>query len=182
MILLNHVGLSVGTIAYQNGSNTGFIILPVVVGSVSATNATFTATQTSGISGTTDSTGIVLTFDQAVTGLTASDITITDGTGSVTNGTLTGSGTTWTIALSSVSTEDNVTVSVGNFGTFNVTTTPQTVAVYKNATAPSTEGNVIVSVVNFEIFNVITSPQTRTVDKASFQKSHCIIMNKYLIQ
>ena len=94
---------------------------------------TFTAAQTGGTSGTADSTGIVLTFSQAVTGLTAGDITIANGTGAAVKGTLAGSGTSWTIALPSVTTQGNVTVSVANFGTFNVTTTPQTVAVYKDA-------------------------------------------------
>ena len=103
-----------------------------------ATNVTFTAVQTGGTSGTTDSTGIVLTFSQAVTGLTASDITISNGTGAAVKGTLSGSGTTWTIALSSVTTQGDVTVSVGNFGTFNVTTGAQTVAVYKDTTTPTT--------------------------------------------
>ncbi|MCL2020748.1 MAG: DUF4214 domain-containing protein [Betaproteobacteria bacterium] len=100
----------------------------------SQTNVTFTAAQTGGTSGTADSTGIVLTFNQAVTGLAANNITITNGTGAVTKGTLSGSGTTWTIGLSAVTTQGNVTVSVANFGNFNVTTSSQTVAVYKNNT------------------------------------------------
>ena len=103
-----------------------------------ATNVTFTAVQSGGASGTTDSTGIVITFSQAVTGLTANDITISNGTGAAVKGTLSGSGTTWTIGLTSVTTQGNVTVSVGNFGTFNVTTGAQTVAVYKDTTTPTT--------------------------------------------
>ena len=102
-----------------------------------ATNVTFTAVQSGGASGTTDSTGIILTFSQAVTGLSASDITINDGTGAVTKGALSGSGSTWTIGLTSVTTQGDVTVSVGNFGTFNVTTGAQTVAVYKDTTTPN---------------------------------------------
>jgi hypothetical protein len=99
------------------------------------TNVTFSATETGGTSGTVDSTGIVLTFSGSVTGLTASDITITNGTGAVTKGTLSGTGTTWTIGLTNVATQGNVTVAVGNFGTFNVTTTPQTVTVFKDTPA-----------------------------------------------
>jgi hypothetical protein len=93
---------------------------------------TFSALQTGGTSGTADSTGIVLTFDTAVTGLTASDITIMNGTGAATKGALSGSGTTWTIALTSVTTQGNVSVSVADFGTFDVTTAAQSVAVYKD--------------------------------------------------
>ena len=97
------------------------------------TDVTFTAVQTGGTSGTANSTGIVLTFSQAVTGLTADRITIEKGTGEVTKGALTGAYATWTIALTSVITEGDVKLSVSNFGKFNVTTTPKTVAVYKRA-------------------------------------------------
>jgi hypothetical protein len=97
----------------------------------------FTAVQTGGTSGTADSTGIVITFDSAVTGLTASDIIITNDTGSVTEGALSGSGTTWTIALSDVETEGDVTVSITDFGLYNVTTGAQTVAVYKDTSEPA---------------------------------------------
>ncbi|HBR01897.1 MAG TPA: hypothetical protein DD738_04740 [Ruminiclostridium sp.] len=100
------------------------------------TAATFTAEQTGGTSGSVDSTGIVLTFDQSVTDLTADKITVADGTGSVTKGTLSGSGTTWTLALAGVAQEGDVTVSVANFGSYHVTNNPQTVAVYKSAAVP----------------------------------------------
>jgi hypothetical protein len=111
-------------------------------------NVTFTATQSGGTSGTVDSTGIVLTFSVSVTDLDASDITITNGTGAVTKGTLTGSGTTWTIGLTNVATQGNVTVAVGNFGTFNVTTVSQTVMVYNDAPPASggTSTTVIVAI------------------------------------
>jgi hypothetical protein len=102
------------------------------------TPVTFTAVQTGGTSNTVNSTGIVLTFSTAVTGLTADNITVTNGTGAAVKGTLSGSGTTWTIALSSVTTQGNVTVSVTNFGNFNVTTVSQTVAVYKDTTTKYT--------------------------------------------
>ena len=98
------------------------------------TPVTFTVTQVGGTSGTADSTGITLTFAPTVTGLTASNITITNGTGAAVKGTLSGSGTVWTIALSSVTTEGNVSVTVSDFGAFKVTTTAQSVAVYKDAT------------------------------------------------
>jgi len=97
------------------------------------TDVSFTATQTGGTSGTASSTGIDLTFSQAVTGLSATDITITNGTGSATKGLLTGSGTTYTVAITSV-TQGNVTVAVSNFGAFNVTGGAKTVAVYAAST------------------------------------------------
>ncbi len=100
------------------------------------TQVNFTAAQTGGTSGIANSTGIVLTFSEDVTGLSASDITITDGTGKVTKGTLSGSGTAWTLSLVSVGKEGNVTVKVADFGTFDVTTPSQTVAVYKDTRTP----------------------------------------------
>jgi len=100
---------------------------------VTTTDVTFTAEQTGGTSGTTSSTGIVLTFSQPVTGLAAPNVTITNGTGSATKGLVTGSGTTWTVAISAV-TQGNVTVAISNFGSFNVTGGAKTVAVYSAST------------------------------------------------
>jgi hypothetical protein len=113
------------------------------------TNVSFVATQAGGTSGTANSTGIVLTFSESVSDLTAGNITITDGTGAVTKGTLSGTGTTWTIGLTNVATQGNVTVAVGNFGTFNVTTPPQTVTVFKDTPAGgiSTTTIVVIAVV-----------------------------------
>ena len=103
---------------------------------------TFTATQAGGTSGTTNSTGIVLTFSETVTSLTADKITITGGTGTATKATLSGEDTIWTIGLSSVTTQGNVTVSIADFGDFHVTNNPQTVEVYKAATSGgSNNGN-----------------------------------------
>ena len=115
-----------------------FAAMPFTASAAPGTPVTFTAMQTGGAAGTANSTGITLTFTPAVTGLTAADITIINGTGAVTSGALNSSGTTWTLALSSVQTGGYVTVSVADFGGFEVTTTPQTVAVYKNTPAPPT--------------------------------------------
>ncbi len=110
----------------------GYISDPLKIEAMGyVTGITFTAAQTGGAAGTADSTGIVLTFSEAVTGLTADDITITPGSGSAAKGALSGSGDTWTVELTSVATEGDVTVSVENFGTFHVTTASQTAAVYK---------------------------------------------------
>jgi hypothetical protein len=108
-----------------NGANS-FTTAPAAT-----TDVTFTAVQTGGTSNIANSTGIVLTFAPSVTGLTADHITITNGTGAVVKGALTGSGTTWTIALTSVTTQGNVKVKVDNFGAYNVITDELTVDVYK---------------------------------------------------
>ncbi|MCL1905081.1 MAG: hypothetical protein FWG19_03040, partial [Methanomassiliicoccaceae archaeon] len=104
------------------------------------TSVTFTAEQTGGSDGTADSTGIVIQFSDAVEGLTIRNITVTDDTGEVTAGTLTGSGTTWTVALTGVAAQGNVTVSVVDFDAFVVTTASQSVAVYKDTTIPGGDG------------------------------------------
>jgi hypothetical protein len=94
----------------------------------------FAATQPGGSPNSADTTGIVLTFSQAVTGLTAGGITITNGTGSVIKGSLSGSGAIWTIGVT-VGAEGTVNVGISDFGDFQVTNSPQSVAVYKGAQA-----------------------------------------------
>ena len=100
-------------------------------GKAAPTQITFTAEQTGGVSGTTDSTGIVFFFSQDVTGLTQSAIRFTNGTGiAYTNGEPTGSGKVWTIPIL-VRTEGTVEIAIDQFGDFGITNNPQTVTVYK---------------------------------------------------
>ena len=88
--------------------------------------------QLGGVSGTTDSTGILLTFSATVTSLTADDIIITNRTGSVTKGIVIGVGDTWTIVLNNVTAEGEVKVEVRHFGDFYISNnTRENVDVYK---------------------------------------------------
>jgi hypothetical protein len=96
-------------------------------GNSNSNDISYTAVQTGGTSGTADSTGIVLTFSESVTGLTADQITVTNGTGAVTKGALSGSGTNWSLAIT-VTTQGNVSVSIGKDG---ISAEVKTVAVYK---------------------------------------------------
>jgi hypothetical protein len=73
------------------------------------------------------STQITITFSEAVTGLAAGDITITAGTGAAIRGVLSGSGTTWTVAISDVS-PGTVTVGINKEG-ISATAQPVTVHV-----------------------------------------------------
>jgi hypothetical protein len=73
--------------------------------------AVVSAVQQGGASGGTPSTGIKFTFDKDVTGLQASHFTITAGTGSATEGALSGSAKEWTLGLTSPTT-GNVTVKI----------------------------------------------------------------------
>ena len=93
----------------------------------------FTSATTDGAAGTVTSTRIDLAFSPAIAGLTANDITITDGTGSAIKGALTGSGTAWSIALSSVATEGTISVAVSAPAGYTITGSPQTATVYKAA-------------------------------------------------
>ena len=121
---------------------------PQAASAASETDVTFTAEQIGGTSGTVASTGIVLTFSIDVIGLTVDDITIINGTGNVTKGTLSGADATWTIGLTGVTAEGNVSVSVAKFGDFNVITTSQTVAVYMNSALPTPEAPAVPTLSN----------------------------------
>ncbi|MEK5467963.1 S-layer homology domain-containing protein [Paenibacillus sp. FSL R7-0210] len=92
-----------------------------------------------GVPGTTTSTKIDLTFDAAIAGLTADDITITDGTGSAVKGSLSGSGTAWSLALTSVTGEGDVSVAVNSPSGYTVSGSPQTatVSLFKPALEPT---------------------------------------------
>jgi hypothetical protein len=89
--------------------------------------ATWTAVA-NGTSGTATSTKITFTFNSAVTGLTANDITITNGTGKATKSSISGSGTTWDLTITSV-TEGTVSVRITKGG---VNSDAQSVNVYEN--------------------------------------------------
>jgi hypothetical protein len=76
-----------------------------------------------------NTTAINFTFSDLVSGLTANDITVTNGTGSVTKGALSGSSTSWSLAVT-VITAGNVTVSINKTG---IERESKTAAVYKEA-------------------------------------------------
>jgi hypothetical protein len=85
--------------------------------------------QANGASGTTASTKIDFTFSAAVTGLTAADIAVTAGTGTVTKGSLSGSGTKWSLGIT-VSAAGNVKVAISKSG---IESAEKNVAVHKAA-------------------------------------------------
>ena len=81
----------------------------------SGTAITYTVEQEGGVDGTADTTAINFTFSESVTGLSASNITITDGTGAVTKGALSGSGTSWTLGVT-VTAAGKITVKITKSG------------------------------------------------------------------
>jgi len=102
----------------------------------------YTAVQTGGATNTTDSDGILLTFEANIdgVGLIADDITVKNGTGEVTKGGLTRiSGTVWKLAITDVATDGNVTVIITKkIGALPVIeAAAKTVAVYKGVAQPN---------------------------------------------
>ncbi len=100
---------------------------------VEPTDITVTATA-DGKSSTTTSTKITLTFDEDVYGLTAEHITLTEGTGKAAAGALTGSKKSWTLALSSVTTQGNVTLKIAGVGGYTFPAAGTSVTVHKKGT------------------------------------------------
>ncbi|SDD68349.1 Uncharacterized protein SAMN02799630_06087, partial [Paenibacillus sp. UNCCL117] len=119
---------------YAVGSN--YAKLKFTASANSATPVALQSAVADGAAGATTSTKIDLTFDTPITGLTDSDVTITDGAGAAVKGSLTGSGTSWSVALTSVLTEGDVSVAVAAPSGYTLSGSPKTVAVYKVAALP----------------------------------------------
>ena len=82
-------------------------------------------TWTAAANSASNTTAINITFNAPVSGLTADDITVTDGTGTLTPGALTGSEASWSLAVV-VTNPGNITVSINRDGIYSG---PRTVAV-----------------------------------------------------
>ena len=132
------------------------------------TQITFTAAQTGGVSGTADSTGIVLTFSREVTGLTRSAIKINPGTGWASiDGEPTGSGKVWTVPIA-VYTEGDINITIDQFGDFGVSNNPQTATVYKasgGGSAPT-------------VTRVVVSPLEANVQKGTTQQFTAFVIGE----
>jgi len=85
-------------------------------------------TQNGGAAGTATTTSLTLTFDKAITGLSANDINLSGVTG-VTKGTLSGSGTTYTLNIT-VTASGTLSVSVSSPAGYNVSGSPKTTTVH----------------------------------------------------
>ena len=79
------------------------------------TVSVYAVSWTASANNTENTTAIDFTFDAPITDLTAGNITIADGTGIATAGTLTGSGTTWRLAVNTAR-RGNVPVSISRAG------------------------------------------------------------------
>jgi hypothetical protein len=106
------VGASVVTVTYE-GKTTTF---NVTVTAAPSSDITYTATQSGGTDGVTDSTGIIFTFSESIDSLnlTAADITV-GGTAVKDTAALTGSGTSWSLPVT-VSAAGQATVEITKTG------------------------------------------------------------------
>lgn len=87
------------------------------------------AVQDGGETTSVNSTGIVITFDVDVVGLTADHITLAAGTGSATKGALTGSKKVWTLAITDP-TEGDVTILIDGLAGYAFPVEATTVAIF----------------------------------------------------
>jgi hypothetical protein len=81
-------------------------------------------------------TQLTLTFSQAITGLTIDHITLSGVSGAV-KGTLSGSGTTYTLGISGFTSGGTLSVSVSSPSGYSVSGSPKTVTIYRATQAGS---------------------------------------------
>jgi hypothetical protein len=91
------------------------------------TAVTFSSVTANG-SSSQSTTQLTLTFSQAITGLTASDITLS-GVSGVSKGTLSGSGTTYTLGINGQTAGGTLTVAVSKSG-YTISNSSRTVTIY----------------------------------------------------
>ena len=129
-----------GMISVSVDSFMNFVVTttPVSLMVYSRYRVTWTASA-NGQSNVTTSTAISITFSRVVTGLTAGHITLTNGTGAATRGSLSGSGASYSLGIT-VTTQGNITMRIADFGDFVVSTAQQTVAVYRYSAPPPPAG------------------------------------------
>jgi hypothetical protein len=99
-------------------------------------SATFNSVTANG-SSTQTTTQLTLTFSQAITGLTASDITLS-GVSGVVRGSLSGSGPTYTLGISGFTSGGTLTVAVSRSG-FNISPSSRTVTIFHSGGGGSTQ-------------------------------------------
>ena len=105
-----------------------------------ATNVVFNGANANG-SATQTTTELTLTFSQAITGLTADDITLS-GVSDIQKGTISGTGPTYTLPISGFTSGGDLHVFVDKSG-FNISGSPNTVTIYyaTNVTFNSVSAN-----------------------------------------
>lgn len=148
-----------------------------------ATAITYSVEQISGIEDQESTSQIKLIFSQAVSYLTASDITVTPLTGNVTVGALSGEGTEWLLEVTMVSAQGEIQISVGNFADYYLEESERvhTLTVYRGrsvivgeqmgAIAYGLPGSLKFPVDTFDVadgtysLNIIGAPEGVTIDE-----------------
>jgi hypothetical protein len=110
----------------KTGIATGAKTVPVYIAGGSFTPITYTTVQVGGVSAITTTTDIEFTFSASVDSLTKDDIAV-NGAAAKSGGSLTGSGTIWTLPVT-VSSEGDAIVSITKTGIYSA---EQPVAVYQ---------------------------------------------------
>jgi hypothetical protein len=108
---------------------------------VVAKNVTFNSVSQNGSSSQT-TTQLTLIFSEAITGLSASDITLSGV--SVSNKTLTGSGPSYTLTISGFTTSGTLNVAVAKSG-YTINDSPRTVTIYYYVVPPPPSGWTVVA-------------------------------------
>jgi len=109
------------TASIRSNAVTLTVNIPAVPVTFSSVTANGSSTQTT--------TQLTLTFNQSISGLTENDITLS-GVSGVQKGTLSGSGSTYTLPISGFTTGGTLTVAVSKAG-FNISDSPRTVTIFR---------------------------------------------------
>jgi len=121
-------------------------------------------------------TQLTLTFDNAISGLRESDITIS-GVSGVTKGTLSGSGPTYTLDIGDFSTGGSISVAVAKSG-YTISGTPKTVTIY-NLILPIEM--VSIPAGTFMMGSPITEPNRDSSETQHSVTLSAFSMSKYLV-
>ena len=103
-------------ITYSAGANYGVAANTTLYAKWEPTPVAFSGLSANGTAGSVTTTQLTLTFDKAITGLTAADITLTAGSTGATKGALSGSGPTYTLEVNGITAAGTVTVGVSKSG------------------------------------------------------------------
>ena len=142
MIILSVVPALTACETENNSKNNSFLLMFLAGGGgTSSIDVAFiNATQTGGASGTVNSTGLTLTFDVDPTTLTADNISIYGAA----KGSLTGSGTTRSLAITDITVINGapVYVVISNPAGYSISGSPRTAVVYRTPSSVTFQGAV----------------------------------------
>ncbi|MDR0502228.1 MAG: hypothetical protein LBH16_02790 [Treponema sp.] len=130
------------------------------------TAVTFNSVTANGTANEVTTTALTLTFSEAITGLAATDITLGGSTGA-TKGTLTpGTDGVYTLVVSGITVSGDVTVTIGTIPGYNITGSPKTVAVHKEA---AVVGDITIDFTSINFNTALGGPSiTKEIDGSGY--------------